>query len=63
VRIAVRWNEASTWRGVVALTVFVLGYPQAHGVEEIILLGMGVLGILGIATTDSQHPHEREGHH
>jgi hypothetical protein len=51
-RFGIHWDEPSTWRGVVAVTVAIFAFPQAHGVQELMALGFGLQGLLGIATTD-----------
>jgi hypothetical protein len=51
-RLGIHWDEPSTWRGAIALAVALLAFPQAHGVQELLALGFGLQGLLGVATTD-----------
>jgi hypothetical protein len=49
-----RGKEASTWRGLVALVTAVGVTISPELAEAVIALGLAVIGVLGVVTTDKK---------
>ena len=56
-KIEVNWTQSDTFRGAVRIGVLIMGFIgvwMGKDVTQIILLGQGINGILGLATTDGK---------
>ena len=56
-KIEVNWMQSSTFRGAVRIAVLIfgcIGWWAGKDVTGIILIGTGINGMLGLATTDER---------